>query len=58
MNSTETKVKFSDNGREALWNLSKPTIAMVDGFALGGGWKLVVHVISELSLNIKIGTRN
>ena len=37
MNSTETKVKFSDNGVEALWNLSKPTIAMVDGFALGGG---------------------
>jgi enoyl-CoA hydratase/carnithine racemase len=30
-------VKFTDNAVEALWNLSKPTIAMVDGFALGGG---------------------
>jgi enoyl-CoA hydratase/carnithine racemase len=29
--------KFTDNAVEALWNLSKPTIAMVDGFALGGG---------------------
>lgn len=28
---------FADNAVEALWNLSKPTIAMVDGFALGGG---------------------
>ncbi len=31
------RVKFTDNAVEALWNLSKPTIAMVDGFALGGG---------------------
>ena len=30
------RVKFTDNAVEALWNLSKPTIAMVDGFALGG----------------------
>ena len=29
--------RFSNNAVEALWNLSKPTIAMVDGFALGGG---------------------
>jgi enoyl-CoA hydratase/carnithine racemase len=28
---------FTDNAVEALWNISKPTIAMVDGFALGGG---------------------
>ena len=28
---------FTDNAVEALWNLTKPTIAMVDGFALGGG---------------------
>lgn len=28
---------FTDNAIEAIWNLSKPTIAMVDGFALGGG---------------------
>jgi len=31
------RVKFTDNAVEALWNLSKPTIAMVDGVALGGG---------------------
>ena len=29
--------RFTDNAVEALWGLSKPTIAMVDGFALGGG---------------------
>ena len=28
---------FTDNAIEAIWKLSKPTIAMVDGFALGGG---------------------
>ena len=31
------RVKFTDNAVEALWNLANPTIAMVDGFALGGG---------------------
>ena len=35
--SEEIRVKFTDNAVEALWGLSKPTIAMVDGFALGGG---------------------
>ena len=29
--------RFRNNAVEALWNLRKPTIAMVDGFALGGG---------------------
>ena len=29
--------RFQNNAVEALWNLRKPTIAMVDGFALGGG---------------------
>ena len=29
--------RFRKNAVEALWNLRKPTIAMVDGFALGGG---------------------
>jgi len=36
-NSDDIREMFSDNGWEAIWNLSKPTIAMVDGFALGGG---------------------
>ena len=36
-NSNDIREMFSDNAWEAIWNLSKPTIAMVDGFALGGG---------------------
>jgi enoyl-CoA hydratase len=35
--SEEIRETFTDNAIEAIWNLSKPTIAMVDGFALGGG---------------------
>jgi enoyl-CoA hydratase len=35
--SDDIREMFADNAVEALWNLSKPTIAMVDGFALGGG---------------------
>ena len=35
--SDDIRKMFTDNAVEALWNISKPTIAMVDGFALGGG---------------------
>jgi len=35
--SDDIRTMFTDNAVEALWNLTKPTIAMVDGFALGGG---------------------
>ena len=35
--SEEIKEIFTDNAIEAIWDLSKPTISMVDGFALGGG---------------------
>lgn len=35
--SNEILELFTDNAIEAIWNLSKPNIAMVDGFALGGG---------------------
>ena len=55
--SDEIKVKFSNNAVEALWSLSKPTIAMIDGFALGGGCEVAcscdIRIASERS---KFGT--
>ena len=41
---------FSDNCWEAIWNIEKPTIAMIDGFALGGGCELA------MSCDIRIAT--
>lgn len=35
--SDDIRTMFANNAIEALANLDKPTIAMVDGFALGGG---------------------
>ena len=41
-NSDDVREFFGDNAWEAVWGLSKPTIAMVDGFALGGGTELAL----------------
>jgi len=53
MKSDEIKIKFSNNAVEAIWSLSKPTIAMIDGFALGGGCEVAcscdIRIASERS---------
>ena len=55
--SGEIKIQFTDNGVEAIWSLSKPTIAMVDGFALGGGCEVACSCdIRIASSRSKFGT--
>tara|TARA_B100000767_G_scaffold6737_1_gene6601 strand:+ start:1634 stop:2485 length:852 start_codon:yes stop_codon:yes gene_type:complete len=55
--SGEIKIQFTDNAVEAIWSLSKPTIAMVDGFALGGGCEVACSCdIRIASSRSKFGT--
>jgi enoyl-CoA hydratase len=55
--SDEITTMFTDNAIEALWNMSKPSIAMVDGFALGGGLEVACSCdIRIASTRSKFGT--
>lgn len=39
---SEIRNRFKNNAWEAIWNLTKPTIAMIDGFTLGGGCEVAM----------------
>ena len=57
MDSKAAKIKFTDNAVEAIWNLTKPSIAMIDGFALGGGCEVACSCdIRIASTRSKFGT--
>lgn len=55
--SNDIRQSFKHNAWEAIWNLSKPTIAMIDGFTLGGGLEVACSCdIRMVSSRSKFGT--
>ena len=47
--SDEIRIEFTDNSWEAVWKLEIPTIALIDGFALGGGCELAMSCDIRIS---------
>ena len=49
--SEEIRIEFTDNSWESVWKLEIPTIALIDGFALGGGCELAMSCDIRIASN-------